>query len=205
MPDAGWPSLRQRVPSAPGAARAAGRALLIRWRSTSAAHTSRHRYSIAPARRSPTGSARRRHTLRRPRRYSSWYGPSQSALPAFDRISAGFPGRGPPRPRHPRRRILGTEAWHNFPLAAKLEKQLGKPARVLERRRGTGPGSHRRIRARMRADFRHRHGKCDLSRWPADAASGARASIRCGRTRPTTNMSAPALEEARCGQMEPAG
>jgi polyphosphate glucokinase len=52
------------------------------------------------------------------------------ALPAFDRISAGFPGvvkRGciitAPN--------LGTEAWHAFPLAAALEKQLGKPPRVL--------------------------------------------------------------------------
>ena len=52
------------------------------------------------------------------------------ALPAFDRISAGFPGvvrRG----RVITAPNLGTEAWHNFPLAAKLEKQLGKPARVL--------------------------------------------------------------------------
>ncbi|HEX3631965.1 MAG TPA: ROK family protein [Casimicrobiaceae bacterium] len=52
------------------------------------------------------------------------------ALPPFDRISAGFPGvvksgciiTAP---------NLGTEAWHAFPLAARLEKQLGKPARVL--------------------------------------------------------------------------
>ena len=52
------------------------------------------------------------------------------ALPAFDRISAGFPGvvRGGRVITAPN---LGTEAWHNFPLAAKLEKQLGKPARVL--------------------------------------------------------------------------
>jgi polyphosphate glucokinase len=53
-----------------------------------------------------------------------------SALPAFDRISAGFPGvirRG----RVITAPNLGTEAWHNFPLAAKLEKQLGRPARVL--------------------------------------------------------------------------
>jgi polyphosphate glucokinase len=53
-----------------------------------------------------------------------------SALPAFDRISAGFPGvirRG----RVITAPNLGTEAWHKFPLAAKLEKQLGKPARVL--------------------------------------------------------------------------
>ena len=52
------------------------------------------------------------------------------ALPAFDRISAGFPGvvrRG----RVVTAPNLGTEAWQNFPLAAKLEKQLGKPARVL--------------------------------------------------------------------------
>jgi polyphosphate glucokinase len=53
-----------------------------------------------------------------------------SALPAFDRISAGFPGviqRGcvitAPN--------LGTEAWHRFPLATELEKQLGRRARVL--------------------------------------------------------------------------
>lgn len=51
-------------------------------------------------------------------------------LPAFDRISAGFPGvikRGcvitAPN--------LGTKAWRAFPLALELEEQLGKPARVL--------------------------------------------------------------------------
>lgn len=52
------------------------------------------------------------------------------ALPAFDRISAGFPGvvRGGNIITAPN---LGTEAWHNFPLAAELERRLGKPARVL--------------------------------------------------------------------------
>ena len=53
-----------------------------------------------------------------------------SALPAFDRISAGFPGvvKGGRVITAPN---LGTEAWRAFPLAASLEKQLGKPARVL--------------------------------------------------------------------------
>jgi polyphosphate glucokinase len=53
-----------------------------------------------------------------------------SALPAFDRISAGFPGvvKGGCVITAPN---LGTEAWRAFPLAATLEKQLGKPARVL--------------------------------------------------------------------------
>jgi polyphosphate glucokinase len=52
------------------------------------------------------------------------------ALPAFDRISAGFPGvvKGGCVITAPN---LGTEAWRAFPLAANLEKQLGKPARVL--------------------------------------------------------------------------
>jgi polyphosphate glucokinase len=51
-------------------------------------------------------------------------------LPAFDRISAGFPGvvKGGCVITAPN---LGTEAWRAFPLAANLEKQLGKPARVL--------------------------------------------------------------------------
>jgi polyphosphate glucokinase len=51
-------------------------------------------------------------------------------LPAFDRISAGFPGvvKGGCIITAPN---LGTAAWRAFPLAAKLEKQLGKPARVL--------------------------------------------------------------------------
>lgn len=51
-------------------------------------------------------------------------------LPAFDRISAGFPGyvadghvRTAPN--------LGTADWRDFPLAAVLAKQLHKPARVL--------------------------------------------------------------------------
>ena len=53
-----------------------------------------------------------------------------SAVPAFDRISAGFPGviKGGCVITAPN---LGTEAWRAFPLAATLEKQLGKPARVL--------------------------------------------------------------------------
>ena len=53
-----------------------------------------------------------------------------SALPAFDRISAGFPGvvKGGCVITAPN---LGTEAWRAFPLAATLERQLGKPARVL--------------------------------------------------------------------------
>lgn len=53
-----------------------------------------------------------------------------TALPAFDRISAGFPGviRGGCVITAPN---LGTEAWHRFPLAAALERQLGKRARVL--------------------------------------------------------------------------
>ena len=53
-----------------------------------------------------------------------------NALPPFDRISAGFPGviqsgRVITAPN------LGTDAWRAFPLAAELEKQLGRPARVL--------------------------------------------------------------------------
>jgi polyphosphate glucokinase len=53
-----------------------------------------------------------------------------NALPPFDRISAGFPGviqsgRVITAPN------LGTDAWRDFPLAAELEKELGKPARVL--------------------------------------------------------------------------
>jgi len=50
-------------------------------------------------------------------------------LPAFDRISTGFPGvvrRGTviTAPH------LGTKAWLNFPLQDELAKQFGKPARV---------------------------------------------------------------------------
>jgi len=52
------------------------------------------------------------------------------SLPAFDRISAGFPGvvrdgRVITAPN------LGTADWHAFALAAELSRQLGKPARVL--------------------------------------------------------------------------
>ena len=51
-------------------------------------------------------------------------------LGAFDRISIGFPGvvkRGVvlTAPN------LGTEAWHDFPLAKRLSKELGKPVRLL--------------------------------------------------------------------------
>ncbi len=53
-----------------------------------------------------------------------------NALPPFDRISAGFPGviRNGCVVTAPN---LGTEAWRAFPLAAELEKRLGKSARVL--------------------------------------------------------------------------
>lgn len=53
------------------------------------------------------------------------------ALPAFDRISIGFPGvvrdgRVLTAPH------LGTEQWHRFPLADALRSRLGdKPARLL--------------------------------------------------------------------------
>ena len=51
-------------------------------------------------------------------------------LPAFDRISAGFPGvvregRVVTAPH------FGNEIWKDFPLARTLERKLGKPARVL--------------------------------------------------------------------------
>ncbi|HEY7945466.1 MAG TPA: ROK family protein, partial [Casimicrobiaceae bacterium] len=52
------------------------------------------------------------------------------SLPAFDRISAGFPGvvRDGCVVTAPN---LGTGDWQGFPLAAELEKRLGKRARVL--------------------------------------------------------------------------
>ncbi len=51
-------------------------------------------------------------------------------LGAFDRISVGFPGvvRGGRTLTAPN---LGTEVWHDFPLATELGQRLGKPARVL--------------------------------------------------------------------------
>ncbi|HEX3386404.1 MAG TPA: ROK family protein [Mucilaginibacter sp.] len=51
-------------------------------------------------------------------------------FPAFDLISVGFPG-------YVKRGViktapnLGNEAWKDFDLAKKLEKELGKPARVV--------------------------------------------------------------------------
>ena len=48
----------------------------------------------------------------------------------FDRISVGFPGVV----RHGHVLTapnLGTDAWHGFPLAEELSRQLGRPARVL--------------------------------------------------------------------------
>lgn len=52
------------------------------------------------------------------------------SLPAFDRISAGFPGviRDGCVLTAPN---LGTLDWHAYPLASELQMQLGKPARVL--------------------------------------------------------------------------
>ena len=52
------------------------------------------------------------------------------SLPAFDRISVGFPGVV--RDGHvitaPN---LGTQWWRNFPLTSELSRRLGKPARLL--------------------------------------------------------------------------
>jgi polyphosphate glucokinase len=52
------------------------------------------------------------------------------SLPAFDRISAGFPGvvkRG----RVITAPNLGTSYWRDFPLVARLEQRWQKPARML--------------------------------------------------------------------------
>lgn len=51
-------------------------------------------------------------------------------MPAYDRISVGFPGVV--RDRH----VLtapnfDNETWHRFPLADALEEKLGKPVRIL--------------------------------------------------------------------------
>ena len=51
-------------------------------------------------------------------------------LPPYDRVSVGFPGvvrdgRVLTAPH------FGNEVWHNHPLAAALEKRLGKPVRLL--------------------------------------------------------------------------
>src|SRR5215467_9686910 len=51
-------------------------------------------------------------------------------LPAFDRISVGFPGvvkRG----RVVTAPNLGTSYWRDYPLAARLEQRWRKPARML--------------------------------------------------------------------------
>lgn len=52
------------------------------------------------------------------------------ALPAFDRVSVGFPGvvkRG----RIVTAPNLGTREWHDFPLAAALVRRWHRPVRVL--------------------------------------------------------------------------
>jgi polyphosphate glucokinase len=51
-------------------------------------------------------------------------------LPAFQRISIGFPGviRGGRVLTAPN---LGTLPWHNFPLESEIARLLGKPARLL--------------------------------------------------------------------------
>jgi polyphosphate glucokinase len=51
-------------------------------------------------------------------------------LPAFHRVSAGFPGavRGGIVLTAPN---LGTEAWAGFPLESQLTERFGRPARVL--------------------------------------------------------------------------
>src|SRR5262249_38833658 len=51
-------------------------------------------------------------------------------LPAYDRISIGFPGvvRGGCVITAPN---LGTKDWHEFPLQETIAAQLGKPCRML--------------------------------------------------------------------------
>jgi polyphosphate glucokinase len=51
-------------------------------------------------------------------------------LPAWDRISVGFPGvvRGGRVVTAPH---FGNDVWHDYPLAAALAKRLGKPVRLL--------------------------------------------------------------------------
>lgn len=51
-------------------------------------------------------------------------------LPAYDRVSAGFPGYVADGRVHTAPN-LGTPAWRDFALAAALSKVLHKPARVL--------------------------------------------------------------------------
>lgn len=50
-------------------------------------------------------------------------------LPAFDRIAVGF--TGVVRDGHVRTApLLDHDAWHGFPLAAALERALGRPCRL---------------------------------------------------------------------------
>lgn len=51
-------------------------------------------------------------------------------LPAYDRISVGFPGVVRDR-RVVTAPNFGNEIWHRFPLADALEEKLGKPVRIL--------------------------------------------------------------------------
>lgn len=53
-----------------------------------------------------------------------------AALPAFDRISIGFPGvvRGDRIVTAPH---FGTDLWHGFAIGCAVEKRFGKPTRVL--------------------------------------------------------------------------
>ena len=127
-----------------------------------------------------------------------------SALPAFDRISAGFPGvvKGGRVITAPN---LGTEAWRAFPLAANLEKQLGKPARVLNDAEMQGLAVIAGLGTRMRAYLRHRHGQRALSRRTADAASGARPASGLEKQDLRSIRRRRRSEETRLGQMEPAG
>jgi polyphosphate glucokinase len=65
-----------------------------------------------------------------PARVVELLGELKEKLPAFDRISIGFPGAV--KDGHvltaPN---LGTRDWHGFPLVAELERQWSKPARML--------------------------------------------------------------------------
>jgi polyphosphate glucokinase len=54
----------------------------------------------------------------------------RDGLPAFDRISVGFPGEVKDG-RILTAPNLDTVDWHDFPLAAELERRWGRPARVL--------------------------------------------------------------------------
>ena len=107
-------------------------------------------------------------------------------LPSFDRVSVGFPGvvrkgvvltaphlvtRSTAAGAPVVQKLL--TAWTGFDLAAGLAARFGRPVRVDQRRRPSGPRRRERLRARVRRHPRDRRRHGPVPRREARPAPGA--------------------------------